>query len=930
MLQTVLILHPFAQRFLAAIAVIASLGLGIQTAQAEGSREMVVGSPDRPYTEWANLATAGITRQTLLKVYVEQNETVNLGSSVRISANGNSDIVYRGPGGFSGSCDVDSPAGFGLIDTVAKENNGPKGVNGSGNPANPNGYTPCIFNAPTTGIYEVEFRAPQTGGNPTPKSATDSTALVDTAQASGVAAWDITVRNSTNLVGTERKGRVYTSYVALNMGNNGRSLGSSFFVQTKDGYRYRADMTNADPYGFIFFANSRGFIDRTNNSTLYRSAIATENTLSSFQGNVAVQRPDVPDTATDITHLIFFNRPDVSTLNYLGIPTTAPAPPKPTNLRFIGAGGASGNQTTVGAGGTFSFNTSAPGSYELIIDTNNDGVFDRFSDRVLQNPATTGTNYVAWDGKNASGTVLQPLPNNNPYNARISLRAGEYHFPLLDVESNPAGLAIEMENAPGIFPIGNDQNGLPIGPQTLYYNDNNYTTANGTAVNLNGTGATTPRSATGGVNSAGGVHRFTSGYGDMKGIDTWTYFSGESTLAPLVITNTNKPNVKAQKSIQFLTDVDGSNTLTIGDRVRYTITYSNLNPGNSNATNFVIQDILPSQLTYVSGSATITDQTTGNTISLNPTYDGTSSNGTLTNSGTLRVGDRISISITATINGNNGGNPIANQATADFNSPDNPATVGTVITDGDSAGSTTQTPEPGGYVSQVNTDTNTGNDPLLTDDDDPTSITVVSATPPMILLSKRITAIKKATGTIPITAVFDPITISSDPSAANGLWPTNYLKGGGVTDPNASPVDPVDSISLLPGDEVEYTIYFLNAGGKPARNVLLCDRIPDNQTFVPDAFNTTAPAPGGLPTSDRGIAVSLSNTLQAYTNGEDGDTARYFPANNEPTAVYPNLNCGGTNTNGAVVVNLGILPRAINSGTPSDAYGYIRFRAKVK
>lgn len=897
-------------------------------AKAEGSREMVVGSPDRPYTEWATGTTSGIIRQTLLRVYVEQNETVNLGSSVRISTNGNNDIVYRGPGGFSGSCNVDSPAGFGLINTIAKETNGPTGVNSSGSPANLGGYTPCIFKAPATGIYEVEFRAPGTS-NPTPKSATDVTALLDAAQSSGVAAWDITVRNSNNLVGSERSGRVFTNYVALNMGANNRSLGSSFFVQTKDGYRYRADMTNADPYGFIFFANSRGFIDGTNNSTLYRSAIATENTLSSFQGNIVVQRPDVPDTATNITHLIFFNRPDPATLNYLSIPTTAPVPPKPTNFRFIGAGGASGNQTIVGAGGTFIFNTSAPGSYELIIDTNNDGVFDRFSDRVLQNPATTGTNYVTWDGRTASGTILPPLPSNNPYNARISLRAGEYHFPLLDVESNPAGLAIEMENAPGIFPIGNDQNGQPIGPQTFYYNDNNYATANGTAINLTATGATSPRSATGGVNSAGGSHRFTGGYGDMKGIDTWTYFSGESTLAPLVITNTNKPNVKAQKSVQFLTDADGSNTLTIGDQVRYRITYSNLNPGNSNATNFVIQDILPPQLTYVPGSATITAQTAGNTIALNPGYDGTSSSGTLTNSGTLRVGDRISITITATINDNNGGNAIANQATADFNSPDNPATVGTVITDGNSVGSTTQTPGLGGFVAQANTDVNTGNDPSLTDDDDPTSFTVVSATPPMILLSKRITAIKKATGTTSITTVFNPTTIPSDPGAANSLWPVNYLKGGGVTDLNASPADPVDTIPLLPGDEVEYTIYFLNVGGKSARNVLLCDRIPANQTFVPNAYNTVTPASGGLTNADRGIVLSVTGAGQAHTNINDGDAAQYFPPGEDPGAVYPGINCGGANTNGAIVVRQNTISPAISAGNPTNSFGYIRFRARV-
>jgi fimbrial isopeptide formation D2 family protein/uncharacterized repeat protein (TIGR01451 family) len=908
---------------LVSLATVATLGIGTQIVLAEGSREMVIGSPDRPYTEWSPAVTAGIARKTLLKVYVEQNETVNLGSSVRNSANGNNDIVYRGPAGFSGSCNVNSPTGFGLIDTVAKESSGPQGVNSSGTLANSSGYIPCTFQAPATGIYEVEFRAPGTTGNPSPQSATSNTALLDASQIHAVAAWDITVRNPGNLVGTERNGRVFTNYVALNMGSNSRSLGSSFFIQTKDGYRYRADLTNADPFGFIFFANSRGFLDRTNNSTLYRSANAgTDNTLANFQGDIGAQRPDVPDTTTDITHLIFFNRPDLSTLTHLGIPTTAFVPPTPTNFRFVGAGGSSGNQTTVAAGGTFIFNTTAPGSYELIIDTNNDGVFNRFNDRVLQNPATPGSNYVTWDGRDANGIVLQPLSGNSPYNAQVSLRAGEYHFPMLDVESNPGGLVIEMENAPGAFPTG-------IGSATVYYNDDNYTTANNIAVSLNATGsqiAANPRNATGGVNSSTGAHRFSSGYGDFKGIDTWTYFSSAATLAPLIITNGNKPNVRAQKSVQFLSDLDGSNTLTVGDQVRYTITYTNLNPGTSDATNFTIQDVLPAQLTYVPGSATITSQTTGNTIALNPTYDGTASNSTLTNAGTLRLGDRVSITITATVNADNDGNAIANQAVATFSSPTAPTTFATVVSDGDAAGGTTQTPAPGGFVAQIDNSIESGNDPLVAGDDDPTLIRVTTSAPPRIVLSKRITAIKNKTGNIFITTIFNPASIPNDPNAGNSLWPTNYLQGGGVTDMTASPVDPVDSMTLFPGDEVEYTIYFLNAGGKTAQNSLLCDRIPEHQTFSSAAFNTTPPAAGGLSTGDRGIVVSHNNGTFAHTNSADGDRGQYYG----PGETLPSV-CGtGPNNTGAIIVNLGNLPRATGQGTPSDSYGYVRFRATVK
>jgi uncharacterized repeat protein (TIGR01451 family) len=136
-----------------------------------------------------------------------------------------------------------------------------------------------------------------------------------------------------------------------------------------------------------------------------------------------------------------------------------------------------------------------------------------------------------------------------------------------------------------------------------------------------------------------------------------------------------------------------------------------------------------------------------------------------------------------------------------------------------------------------------------------------------------------------------------------------------------------------PKDEIEYTIYFLSAGTAPAQRVTLCDRIPANQTLVPNGYNSVTQATGGNQT-DRGIAVSYAGNYQSYTNLKDGDTAQYFA----PQTALPAA-CGtAANTTGAVVVNLGAgatnalggtIPQAIAPDSPTDSYGFVRFKAKV-
>jgi uncharacterized repeat protein (TIGR01451 family) len=158
------------------------------------------------------------------------------------------------------------------------------------------------------------------------------------------------------------------------------------------------------------------------------------------------------------------------------------------------------------------------------------------------------------------------------------------------------------------------------------------------------------------------------------------------------------------------------------------------------------------------------------------------------------------------------------------------------------------------------------------------------------------------------------------PTADTNAWPnpSSFLIGG------------VNGGNVSPNHELEYAIYFLSAGNTPAPKVLLCDRVPDNTTFIPTAFNSVSSAPGGLSGADRGIVLYHNSTAVSLTDVQDGDTGQYFPPGVDPKTVYPQIECGGTNSNGAIVVNLGDIPNATGSGTPPSSFGYIRFRGKVK
>jgi uncharacterized repeat protein (TIGR01451 family) len=361
------------------------------------------------------------------------------------------------------------------------------------------------------------------------------------------------------------------------------------------------------------------------------------------------------------------------------------------------------------------------------------------------------------------------------------------------------------------------------------------------------------------------------------------------------VTNTNSPS--ATLTLLGVADIvlakkdDGRTSMPPGGNTTYTIEVRN--DGPNNVAGIEVEDIVPNGMTINSWTCSATDGSTCNQESgtgvLNTTVD-------LANDGvaTFEVEAEIDEGLTG---------KIKNTAKV---------TVPPVVND----------PNP---------DNN--------EDDDENLIGL-----PNVLLVKRITAINGGTQTVDgnsdLTAYIDEpdnpyddnvITLAdpvndNDPKKDTENWPDNDSNG----QPDEFLIGGVFGGKVKPGDELEYTVYFLSSGDDGAKKVLFCDRIPDNLSFIPNSFNNINQTAGGLAGADKGILWLKDGNTESLTNIGDGDAAQYFPAGVEPSTVYPQINCDGANTNGAVVVNLGELPNATDPGEPNTSYGYIRFRGMVK
>ena len=352
------------------LSMIGSLG---QAAYAEGSRDLINSGGNRPYLEFKTDFNAGIQRRTTIKVYANVGETINLGSSAKDVGGGV--ITYRNPSGVSATC---AAGAAGVISNLAQEQAGPL--------PNAGGYTPCQVTVPAgqDGIWEIDFVSPnQLNNGPNPPIVLANAAWTQPLNMGYVAAWDVTVRSAG---GVDQVGRVYANYLSLNMGQNPASFSSRISVLTFDGYQYLLDANGIDPFGFLLFANNKGFKSAATTNPLYRSIQLLGANPGTLPSAVTFQDPGAPDNigTRDYTHKMFFSPtgPDSSMPASANSPTgstwlfqTPVAPPTPTNFGFTGIEGTPNQSGTNPLGGNFQFTAPVPGPFSITIDVNDDTAY---------------------------------------------------------------------------------------------------------------------------------------------------------------------------------------------------------------------------------------------------------------------------------------------------------------------------------------------------------------------------------------------------------------------------------------------------------------------------------------------------------------------------------------------------------------------------
>jgi len=614
----------------ACVVALAGVSLTAAPAAAAGSSNLWPSgaSGARANTEWRNGTYGGglLARRTLVKAFMQAGEVVMLGSSA--VGQGASDILVYNPGLVTGpiggetvplpgsasfSCNAQRTGVQGQITSRAEELAGPDTIpTGSVT----NGYVPCHYQAPSTGVYDIVFLGPLGFANNTDGTVGADVVLTaasdfSAAQGTSIAAWDATVRSS--LVSTtDITGRVFTYYLALFTGGNGLPVFPSLFPVTGDGYRYRVDLRGMDPNGWLVYGNQLGFLDADGTTPLYHDAVAdaTSNAfggpgqLVGIQGGVTFQRPSFP---------LFFEAPATASLNALGIPLT-PTAPVMSSLSF--AGNLGGNTSLVNNGGTFTYTSTVPGVYDIVIS--HDGIdFDptTLQNRSLRGARAAGVQTVSWDGKDNAGNFF-PVGS---YQVHASFHGGEYHFPMIDVENDTAGgPTLTLLNPPGATCPP-----LTGGCNSGFYDDRAYRTSIGTVVNSGNAPGTvlcgitppaTPASnAILGFNTTSTQRAFgaatggntnapcTGSFGDAKGLDLWTYYPSNTVLAPLNIVAT-AADVAIAKSVS-------NTTPAVGTNVTFTVTAQNLGPDAT--TVLRVNDLLPAGVTFVAAVASVGTYTPG-------------------------------------------------------------------------------------------------------------------------------------------------------------------------------------------------------------------------------------------------------------------------------------------------------------------------------
>ncbi len=515
-------LAPLARKVVPAASLLALLLLISRTASAEGSKDFV------NYPGYRLFLDTRDPQQ--LKVFAGEGEFIQVGAS-HTGLQGGFIQVYRPDGTLAATFDNSGPSvGQGIIFNHIQEAAGPTG----GGTAQGAGYVPGVVpvGGGEAGVWTVVFDFPGyinasflniLNNDPWTRAQNQPNAQ------RVVLAWDVTVSQDApaNEGGTVREGRLYTQEHISIINNNGVTTSPVFYVLTQDGYLYQVNVQEADPFRFPISSNSLGLVDGTGNP-IYRSkprnAFVRSDDIASWQPNgTYLYEPQAADAGPLINNKIFFNPPDPD------MPALAPVtdiyrqnshetwlfrtiePLEIYEFSFVGANPdgdpcAPGN-LGFGHGGWFVIHTNLGGNMTLQLDLDNNGAFSDPVDVVLFQSLQEGIDSIFWDGSNGLGINL-PIQDSLPVILRGSLRYGELHIALTDVESNPGGVTFQWLNP------------FPGAPDSLFYYDH---TDVGGPISFPAGGSPIP----GMPQATSTPYTFSNGEGNDNYLDQWFFIEGE-------------------------------------------------------------------------------------------------------------------------------------------------------------------------------------------------------------------------------------------------------------------------------------------------------------------------------------------------------------------------------------------------------------------
>ncbi len=332
----------------------------------------------------------------------------------------------------------------------------------------------------------------------------------------------------------------------------------------------------------------------------------------------------------------------------------------------------------------------------------------------------------------------------------------------------------------------------------------------------------------------------------------------------------------------------GATKLTANDVLEYTLNVTN--NGNLVAGNVTLTDAIPAGTTYVAGSTKLNGTLKADNSGAMP-YANTTTPQQINSpgkaSGVLTAGASNKATVVFRVNVNASKTQVCNQGNVKYD---------------------------GGLSVGIFSD-----DPTTTVADDQTCTGVNQAN---MLIVKRITAIKAAGAT---TATNYNTFDTTSPALGNDRncnWPLTTNVDGACT--NNYILGKIDAGLVKPGDEIEYTIYYLNAGANKAKQARICDRLNNNLTFQTQ-FDSTIPT-----TIDKGIALAQNSTsISSYlTNtGTDSDKGELTTENLVDTSCNLSAN---TTPNPTSVLPANVVVVDVTTPLLSGGYGYIRFKTTVK